>query len=175
MPSSEAKSYPATNCRGNAPGRLALLVRDRLRRRILISAHQYLAHRVLTRPAMISRPDPRSVRRLEVIAVGCVFGVYVVGTIVAAALKPMWFDELVTYYIAGQPDLPHLWSIMATGIEQTPPVYHLLVHAANLLLGRGELATRLPSILGMTAAAVAIFLFLRPRVSGAGAVIGAAV
>jgi hypothetical protein len=87
----------------------------------------------------------------------------------------MWFDELVTYHIAGQPDLRHLWAIMATGIEQTPPVYHLLVHAANRLLGPGELATRLPSALGMTVATVSIFLFLRPRVSGAGAIIGAAI
>src|SRR5690349_23295484 len=124
---------------------------------------------------MIPRRHSRFLGSFEVVGVLGVFAIYVSGTAITAALKPMWFDELVTYYIAGQPDLRHLWSLMATGIEQTPPVYHLLVHAANLLLGPGELTTRLPSVAGMLVAVVSTFLFLRIRVSDGAAVVGATI
>jgi hypothetical protein len=130
--------------------------------------HTFHAHGIVRRTQSL-------VSQYFVVAAGSVFAIYVVGTVITAALKPMWFDELVTYYIAGQPDLRHLWSLMTTGIEQTPPVYHLLVYGANRLLGPGELATRLPSIIGMTVAVAGTFLFLRPRVSVAAAAFGAAV
>jgi mannosyltransferase len=104
-----------------------------------------------------------------------VFAIYIGGTLATATLKPMWFDELVTYHIAGQPDVRHLWSVMATGIEQTPPVYHLLVHAVNRLLGPGELATRLPAVVGMIVAIASVFLFVRAHMSAAAALVGAVI
>lgn len=101
--------------------------------------------------------------------------VFAAGSLSAAIIKPLWFDELITYYVATQPDVSHLWGALATGADQTPPVYHLLVHAANRLFGPGALATRLPATLGVLAVVPSLFVFLRFRVSVAAAITGALV
>ena len=41
-------------------------------------------------------------------------------TAVLADRKPLWNDELFTYYISRLPGVGDMWSTLGTGVEQTP-------------------------------------------------------
>lgn len=61
------------------------------------------------------------------------------------ATRPMWCDELFTYYIARSAS----WDHFATGIlriDLNPPLQHILTWGALRLFGDSPLATRLPSM-----------------------------
>ena len=63
----------------------------------------------------------------------------------------------------------------ARGTDLNPPLYHLAAKASGLLVGNEALAVRLPSLLGFTAATLALFVFLRRRVGDEFALVGAMV
>ncbi|MGN6374084.1 MAG: glycosyltransferase family 39 protein [Sphingomonas sp.] len=73
---------------------------------------------------------------------------------VALAGFPLWFDELASLFFAHQP-LGHLWSGWMTR-ETNPPLYYTLLRGWIALVGDGDRALRLLSILiGLTGIAAA--------------------
>jgi 4-amino-4-deoxy-L-arabinose transferase-like glycosyltransferase len=94
---------------------------------------------------------------------------YGVTSCLLASHRPMWFDELWTYQIAHLPSFSAIWSVLGQGIEYNPPLYFLLAHASQTLLGATELATRLPAVFGIWLLSVSLFFFVGRR---AGAVCG---
>jgi len=77
-----------------------------------------------------------------------------------ASSTPFNFDEVYTVSIASQPSLSAIWTTLATGIEQMPPFTHVAVHASQTVFGNGEVASRLPSLIGTWVMCVCLFFYI---------------
>jgi hypothetical protein len=86
-------------------------------------------------------------------------------TLVLAHRKPLWNDELFTYYISRLPGVDEMWSELATGVEQTPLSFYVATRASLEVLGDGGIAIRLPELLGFLLMTVCVFLFVERRSS----------
>ena len=88
---------------------------------------------------------------------------YFLGACGKASSKPFWFDELFSWYVAQLPSLSEIWNALYEGIENHPPLHYFLIHASHGVLGTGELATRLPFIVGFWLALLFVFMFILKR------------
>ncbi len=82
-----------------------------------------------------------------------------------SAMRPLWYDELFTYYVATSPTLERF----AGGIlhvDLNPPLGYLPVRASLALLGDTSFAARLPSMLAFLLASLAIYSIARRRLGG---------
>lgn len=99
--------------------------------------------------------------------VGAVSLLYLSVTCVLAQYKLFWNDELFTVYISRLPMLSDIWAILATGVEQLPPTFHVLTRGVVHLFGEQHLTVRLPAILGVGATGVCLFVIVSRRTSTA--------
>lgn len=77
------------------------------------------------------------------------------------AFKPLWFDELFTFYLSR---LPHIHDLFqALPADGNPPLYYLLARASMRVFGETEFALRLPAMLGFLGAALAVYRYVRHR------------
>jgi Dolichyl-phosphate-mannose-protein mannosyltransferase len=90
---------------------------------------------------------------------------YFTGFCLIAAKAHVTNDELYTIYIARLPSLQAVWKGLATGVEQTPPLIHLITRADFALLGTSPLSVRLPEMLGFLVMCVCLFHFVSKRSS----------
>ncbi len=97
--------------------------------------------------------------------VGAVSLLYLAVTCVLARYKLFWNDELFTLYISGLPTLSDIWAILATGVEQLPPTFHVLTRVVVQLFGEQHLTVRLPAILGVGVMGVCLFVVVARRTS----------
>jgi hypothetical protein len=81
--------------------------------------------------------------------------------VLTAASKPLWYDELCTVAVAGQPSLVGLWRAFHQVQDSNPPFYCLIAYVFRHALANPEIAYRLPSILGFACALWFAFLFVR--------------
>ena len=81
-----------------------------------------------------------------------------------AAVRPLWFDELFTFYIS-RLSWDRIWKILSSGGEPNPPLCYALSHLSMRLFGQNEIALRLPAIFGFWLMATCIFLYVRRRSS----------
>ena len=88
---------------------------------------------------------------------------YCASAAIQCKLKPFWFDELFTVYIARLPDLRSMMRISA--VDSHPPLSYLLTKASVRLFGATEFAARLPEFLGFWGMCLALFQFVRTRLS----------
>jgi len=86
-----------------------------------------------------------------------------------AVRKPLWYDELVTYHLASQPDLRTFWRALNDGTDLNPPLHHLSVRAFAFVLGPGPIALRLPSIVGFGIMVLSLYWIASRRLGGAAA------
>jgi uncharacterized membrane protein len=77
----------------------------------------------------------------------------------AARLRPLWFDELSTLFMAGTPTLREMFR--AIPADGNPPLYFLLARLSLHLHLGVELALRLPALLAYLLAALTIYRFVR--------------
>jgi hypothetical protein len=90
----------------------------------------------------------------------------------AAAHRPFWYDELITWYISRMPDLAAMWATIRSGAESNMVMLHLFTKASHQIFGTGYLATRLPELLGFWIMMLGIYAFLRRRLPLTYALIG---
>jgi 4-amino-4-deoxy-L-arabinose transferase-like glycosyltransferase len=88
---------------------------------------------------------------------GAVSLVYFTATSLLASRKPMWNDELFTYFIAQAPSLSGIWSALLTGADQTPFPFYVLTRWSLGLFGVNEWALRLPEMIGVWVAGLCLF------------------
>ena len=89
------------------------------------------------------------------------------GTLVVAARRPLWSDELYTYYIATLPSFSDVWSALLTGHEQTPLGFYAIERLSLGVFGVNSVALRLPALLGCLVMSLALFRFVSHRLSPA--------
>ena len=94
----------------------------------------------------------------------CIFSFfYFLGASGRASSKPFWFDELFSWYVAKLPSLSDIWNALNGGVDSNPPLSYLFIRASHWVFGTGELATRIPFILGFWLALFFLFLLIAKR------------
>ena len=97
--------------------------------------------------------------------------VYFTLTAITSRQRPLWYDELFTYHIAKQPAVADVLHALASGADIHPPLDYVVRHVSMLVLGTGELAFRLPSIVAFWVMCLALRRFVGLR---CGALLGMA-
>lgn len=97
---------------------------------------------------------------------------YLAVTGVLACWKPMWVDELFTFYLARLPSASAVWDAVSGSIAPMPPSFYLLTRLSHRLLGPPHLASRLPEMLGFLLASLCLFRFLHRRTSALYGLVG---
>jgi len=90
---------------------------------------------------------------------------YACVTVLNALRRPLWFDELFTFYVARLASIRDVWWALSSGFDPNPSLPYLLTRFSHDLLGSGPVATRLPAILGFWLMCVCVFWFVRRRAS----------
>lgn len=88
---------------------------------------------------------------------------YFVDVALRASGKSLWYDEIFTLYFCRLPGLGALWNALKAGIDFNPPLFYWLTRGSMSLFGEGNLAIRLPEILGFWVFSVCLFRFIRVR------------
>jgi len=101
--------------------------------------------------------------RHRFLLLGLVSVVYFAATSVLASRKPMWNDELFTYFIAQAPTLSGIWSALLTGADQSPFPFYVLTRWSLDLFGVNEWAMRMPEMVGVWGAGVCLFQIVARR------------
>lgn len=83
-----------------------------------------------------------------------------------AAHRPLWFDELFTYYIALSPSFEHLRGSLLHSGDLNPPLNYLLVRCSIALFGDSPFVTRIPPMLGFLVAGLIVFRLVTRRWGG---------
>src|SRR5438270_164189 len=94
----------------------------------------------LTEADTLNKGSSTAIRILNCVGLGVYSTLYFVLTCRVGKVRPLWTDEILTYDIARLPHLADIWAALSDGPDASPPLYHLTVRAANLMLGPGELA-----------------------------------
>ena len=102
-------------------------------------------------------------------------GLYLLAVGSLAARAQLWNDELYTWYFAQLPTLGDVWDELSTGVEQIPPLYYVVTRASLALFGDGELALRVPSIIGFLLACTCLFVVVARRTNAWYGLVGALV
>ncbi|MFL6446214.1 MAG: glycosyltransferase family 39 protein [Bryobacteraceae bacterium] len=85
-------------------------------------------------------------------------------TVVLDSKRPLWNDELFTFYISQQPTLHDVWKTLLTGAEQLPLFFFVVTRMFTALFGANAIALRLPETIGFLVMNICTFLFVRKRV-----------
>jgi Dolichyl-phosphate-mannose-protein mannosyltransferase len=88
---------------------------------------------------------------------------YLTVTCLVATQKPLWNDELYTFYIVQLPGASEVWAALSTGAEQIPPFFYLLTRGSMALFGGKELSLRLPEVIGFWVMSLCLFRFVSKR------------
>ncbi|SPE31677.1 conserved membrane hypothetical protein [Acidobacteriia bacterium SbA2] len=88
--------------------------------------------------------------------------------VIPLASRPLWYDELFTYYEATAPDLHQAYARLIH-TDANPPLEYLLVRGSIALFGDSPLAVRIPSVAAFLCASLVLFAVVRKRL---GAVYG---
>jgi hypothetical protein len=82
--------------------------------------------------------------------------------VLALVQRPLWHDELYTYYIANSPTTARFVAAV-TQIDLQPPLQYVLTRVSLLLFGDSDIVTRLPSVIAFTVASICLYHFVRRR------------
>jgi Dolichyl-phosphate-mannose-protein mannosyltransferase len=99
----------------------------------------------------------KTVERWSILAALVIAGAYLASSLYIASNRLFWFDELFTIHIARVSDWTTIWTALRNGADSLPPTYYVLVRALGNVLGKGEVATRVPSAVAMTAGLLLTF------------------
>lgn len=105
-------------------------------------------------------------------ALGALISFYLAIVVAQATFKLLWADELITFYISRQPGTRGVWRALVAGTDPNPPLMHALVKWSTALLGGNALGMRLPAILCVLLAIVAMSWMLQRWVRPAFALAG---
>jgi hypothetical protein len=89
----------------------------------------------------------------------------VTSALIHAAAKPLWYDELLTVYVADQPTWQAMWKTEAAGFDQQPPLFYAITRVLHLTVAKDEVWSRLPAILGLILLLVTLFVFVSKTTS----------
>jgi hypothetical protein len=83
--------------------------------------------------------------------------------VAGAAIRPFFFDELITGAVVSQPSANDIWNSLAHAVDSHPPLFYLAEKAASAMLNNKHIALRLPSILALPCTLICVFVYLKKR------------
>ena len=98
---------------------------------------------------------------------------YFAVTLGLAHVKPLWNDELFTFYIARRPGMRGVWDALLTGAEQLPPLFYAITKASAGIFGYTHTGLRLPEILGFWLMSASLYAVTRRFASAPYAILAA--
>lgn len=123
-----------------------------------------LGERALTMGDELAAALQRSLQRfgwLWALGLTVMYALYVCSR---ASLKPFWFDEVFTTYIARLNGPKALWDALFAGVDLNPPGVYLATRAIERWTGgEGHIRTRLLEIAGYWLMSVCLFRFVQRR------------
>ena len=81
------------------------------------------------------------------------------------AHRPLWYDELFTYYVATSPTLERFIGCIRF-VDLNPPLSYLFVRLSIATFGDSPFVTRLPSILSFLVASLVVWKMISRRMGG---------
>jgi hypothetical protein len=88
--------------------------------------------------------------------------VYVIfRSVVAAAGKTFWYDELFTLMVSSQGNWTAIVSALRRALDAQPPLFYLIEHFASGFTRNQEIALRLPSILAFPCTLACVFVYVK--------------
>jgi len=98
-------------------------------------------------------------------------GLYLYVASIVAARKPLWHDEIVTYYVAKQDGPAAIIRALLAKADNHPPVDYITRHFFLNVFGDSALAFRMPSILALLIAALCLYFIVLRRASVLAAIV----
>jgi hypothetical protein len=83
--------------------------------------------------------------------------IFLLAAVPFAVAKPLTNDEIYTLRVAMQPSFGAIWSALAAGADNHPPLDYWLRHAAMSMLGTSPFVLRLPSLAAIWLALTCIY------------------
>jgi len=99
--------------------------------------------------------------------------VFLACTSVPAFRRRLWFDEILTEYIAALPSFGAIYKALAAHAESSPPLFHLVSKLSGTTLGWSALGLRFPAIAGYLAMILCVYFVVRRYTGPLYAAIGA--
>src|SRR5579885_3887525 len=97
------------------------------------------------------------------LALAILYSLIVLPVVIAiASTRPLWFDEIYTYYLAHF-NLSQLWHALLVAADQMPPLFDIITRALFSLFGENELVERIPSVISFWLAGLLIFRYISFR------------
>ena len=93
----------------------------------------------------------------------------------AAAVRPLWLDEISTFIIVRQHRVSTMWDALKRGADGLPLPFYLLQWPVANALGNEQVSFRLLSIIGFSITVACLFLLIRKRNSSTAALVCAAI
>jgi hypothetical protein len=87
----------------------------------------------------------------------------VIRSVIAAAEKPLWFDEICTWIVARLGSAQAIWQALKNAADGQPPLFYLIQAHFGSLVRQQEIAFRIPSIVGFACVLAFVFAFTRKR------------
>ncbi|HYL34753.1 MAG TPA: hypothetical protein VEV17_02440 [Bryobacteraceae bacterium] len=99
----------------------------------------------------------------KILAVLCYGVLFLLICSVVAATKPMWFDELATYYPARLPTVGALLDFFWRGLDVHTATTSLVLRVTMRAFGDGPVTDRMPFAMGYLVLCMSIFIFVVRR------------
>src|SRR5215469_1668953 len=87
----------------------------------------------------------------------CLLVYAVIRSLLAAAAKPFWYDEVLTFVVSSQGSWKGIIAALAAAVDGQPPLFYVIEHFASGLVSNKEVAYRLPSILALLPIFICVF------------------
>jgi hypothetical protein len=104
---------------------------------------------------------------VERAAAPLLLSIYALDVLLRATARPLWFDELISYYVARLPTTAEIWRALSHTADGQPPLSHLLMRISHLVFGPEELGTRFPAALLFGVMSWGIYVFVARRMGKA--------
>jgi hypothetical protein len=88
-------------------------------------------------------------------------------SLLTAAGRPFWFDEMCTLAVVKRPSAQAMYDGLRQAMDSNPPGFYLIERAAASLIPNAHIALRLPCTLGFAVVLLCVFAFVRKRSNGA--------
>jgi hypothetical protein len=104
---------------------------------------------------------------LATVGLAALIAYSIVRSVIAAAAKPFWFDEICTWIIAHLSSAHAIWQALKNAADGQPPLFYLIQAHFGNLASNHEIAFRIPSILAFACILFFTFAFTRKRTTAA--------
>jgi 4-amino-4-deoxy-L-arabinose transferase-like glycosyltransferase len=107
--------------------------------------------------------SPQTSKTFIYVLMGLLMVYSTIRSVLAAAGRPFWFDELFTLTVSQQGSWKGIMGALRNAADSHPPLFYVIEHFSTGLFRNTEIALRLPSILAFQCTLVCVFVYVKKR------------